>query len=89
MESCISDCIFKYYGVDWLAVIFTMIQLYLLGRKNIYGFVYGIIASFFWMAFAFQVGSIANIIANCFFFFINVKGMNTWKAEEKQLNPSK
>lgn len=73
--------IFKFYGADWLAMLFTMLQLHLLGCKKLNGFKFGIISNFFWMIFAIQVGSLANILANCFFLCINLKGLRSWKED--------
>lgn len=75
--------IFKFYGADWLAMLFTMLQLHLLGCKKLNGFKFGIISNFFWMIFAIQVGSIANVLANCIFLCINLKGLRSWKGEKR------
>ena len=71
--------IFNFYGTDWLAMLFTMLQLHLLGCKKLNGFKFGIIGNFFWMIFAIQVGSIANMLANCIFMCINLKGLHAWQ----------
>ena len=89
MDINLSAVVCKFYGADWLAMLFTMLQLHLLGCKKLNGFKYGIISNFFWMIFAIQVGSLANVLANCIFLCINLKGFRSWKADHPMSIESK
>lgn len=82
MVTDLTTIIFKFYGADWLAMLFTMFQLHLLGSKKLDGFKFGIIGNLCWMFFAIQVGSLANIMANCIFLSINLKGLRSWKKSQ-------
>ena len=68
-----------FYGTDWAAMIFTFLQLMLLGNRNPLGFVFGICANVCWSAFGIMVGSVANPLANAVFLVLNVRGLLAWR----------
>ena len=70
--------LFKFYGTDWAAMFLTFLQLYLLGNKNPFGFMFGLLANVCWMAFGLMVGSIATPLANIVFAGLNVRGLLAW-----------
>lgn len=69
----------KFYGTDWAAMLFTFLQLYLLGNKRPAGFIFGMAANVSWSAFGLMVGSVANPLANVVFFFLNLRGLLQWR----------
>lgn len=75
------EIIFKYHGIDWVAIIMTFLTLYYLGEKRRFGFVFGIVASISWLIFGILVDSIANIIANVIFIALNLRGYLNWKEQ--------
>ncbi len=75
------EIIFKYHGIDWIAIIMTFLTLYYLGEKKRFGFVFGIVASISWLIFGILVDSIANIIANVIFIALNLRGYLNWKEQ--------
>ncbi len=75
------EIIFKYHGIDWIAIIMTFLTLYYLGEKRRFGFVFGIVASISWLIFGILVDSIANIIANVIFIALNLRGYLNWKEQ--------
>ena len=78
MDLPMTDEVFNYYGVDWLAMFSTFISLYLLGKKNRYGFLFGLLANFSWMTFGVMAQSVANVVANILFTGLNVRGYYNW-----------
>ncbi len=72
------DVVFKFYGADWAAMIFTFAQLHLLGSKKPTGFVFGLLANVSWTIFGIMAGSIANPLANLVFFVMNLRGLYKW-----------
>lgn len=74
------EIIIKYYGIDWMAMLMTFCSLYLLGKKNKYGFIFGLLANFFWLCFGILVLSAGNILANVVFSILNIKGYLNWKS---------
>jgi hypothetical protein len=74
------DLVFRYYGVDWLAMASTLISLWLLGEQRRSGFLVGMVAAGCWFAFGILAGSLANPIANALFFALNVRGYRRWQA---------
>ena len=75
------EIIFKYHGIDLIAIIMTFLTLYYLGEKRRFGFVFGIVASISWLIFGILVDSIANIIANVIFIALNLRGYLNWKEQ--------
>lgn len=76
------DLVFRYYGVDWLAMASTFLSLWLLGEGRRSGFLLGMVAAGFWFSFGVLAGSLANPIANTLFFVLNVRGYRRWRAVE-------
>lgn len=83
MSYQLSDVVFNYYGVDWIAMIMTFFSIYLLGKKNKYGFIFGLIANASWLAFGIIVQSLGNITANLVFTYLNIKGFRNWRNSER------
>ena len=75
------EILFKYDGIDWLAMIMTFLALYYLGEKKRFGFIFGILASISWLTFGVLVDSIANILANVIFIVLNLRGYANWKEQ--------
>ena len=75
------DILFKYYGIDWTAMIMTFCFLYYVGEEKRSGFVFGILASISWLIFGILAESIANILANLIFITLNVRGYVKWKSK--------
>jgi len=73
------ELLFKYHGIDWIAIIMTFLTLYYLGEKRRFGFVFGILASISWLIFGILVDSIANIVANIIFIALNLRGYLNWQ----------
>tara|TARA_R110002072_G_scaffold104833_8_gene229507 strand:+ start:138 stop:392 length:255 start_codon:yes stop_codon:yes gene_type:complete len=72
----------RYYGIDWIAMTFTLIAIYLLGNKSRAGFGTMMCGNFCWMVLGFLTGSIALVIANFTFFGMNIRGYIKWGKED-------
>lgn len=79
----VMEIIFKYYGTDWLAIVLTFLSLYLLGQQKRAGFIYGLLANIAWLTFGMLAQSIANMVANAVFSFLNIRGFVKWSGKEK------
>ncbi len=71
----------QYYGVDWVAMISTILSVYYLGSKKRVGFIWGIVASIAWLIFAGFVASLASLIANSIFCILNMRGYFNWEKD--------
>lgn len=69
-----------FYGLDWLAMIFSLLALSLLGQKNRLGFASFMVANICWLFVGWLAPSIAIIIGNLVFFAANLRGYRRWKA---------
>lgn len=81
MQEAIIHSLTQYYGFDWGAMVATFLSLYCLGQKQRVGFIYGVVAGFFWLGFGIIVRSAASIIANICFIFLNARGYIRWGRE--------
>ncbi len=81
--SCSMDSIevFKYFGIDWLAMVFTFVAIYLLGNKSRLGFVVMMCGNFCWVIIGGLSASLAMVIANLVFFAMNARGWHNWAPE--------
>lgn len=74
--------IFKYYGFDWAAMIFTFLSIESFKNKHVKGFIFGGLACICWLSFNVLALSIAGIIANAYFSYMHYKGYKEWKLEK-------
>lgn len=77
------DDYFKYYGLDWIGMIITLIAVYLLGNKNRNGFIVFAVANVLWMGIGyFLMSSLGILFGNIFFLVTNIRGFINWKKEQ-------
>ena len=76
-----AEIAFRYFGVDWIAMTFTFVAIYLLGNQSKAGFVTMMCGNSCWVAVGFMTSSVAMIIANVVFLLMNARGWMKWTAE--------
>ncbi|MDG2090794.1 MAG: nicotinamide mononucleotide transporter [Gammaproteobacteria bacterium] len=76
------DALLQYYGSDWLAMILTLIAIWLVGNKNKNGFLVHIIGNVCWIIMALMTGSLAMILANAVFILVNSRALILWSTPE-------
>ena len=76
-----TETILNYFGIDWLAMLFTFVAIYLLGNKSRSGFVTMMCGNSCWVAVGVLTNSVAMVIANVVFFAMNLRGWLRWSAE--------
>jgi hypothetical protein len=77
----------KYYTLDWLAMILSLVAVYLLGNKNRLGFISFSIANTVWIFLGvFLMNSLGIAIGNSVFLVMNIRGFISWNKKEKQKN---
>ena len=74
--------VFKYYGIDWLAIFASFLAIYLLGNKNRNGFLTFMISNICYMIIGYLTNSIALIIGSIVFFVTNYRGWLKWTKTE-------
>ena len=63
-----------------MAALFELIAVYLLGKKNIYGFVAGIVCNILWVIYVMVAQNTYGLLLVCLCAFIlNIKGYLNWK----------
>ena len=72
------ELLFRYFGIDWIAMIFTFFAIYLLGNKSRYGFAVMIAGNACWITVGFMTSSLAMAIANAGFLLMNARGWHRW-----------
>ena len=70
----------KFYALDWLAMLCSLLALYFLGRKNRVGFACFMVANTCWLVVGWLVPSIAIVLGNLVFFAANLRGYRQWKS---------
>ncbi|KAB8331246.1 PnuC protein [Scytonema tolypothrichoides VB-61278] len=80
----ITSSLFKYYALDWLAMAFSFVAVYLLGNQKRVGFVSFMVANFCWVVVGFMADSIAIAIGNIGFFCLNLRGFLRWSNAAKR-----
>jgi hypothetical protein len=73
--------LWRYHGIDWAGIIFSMLSTYYLGKKRKFGFLLGIVGNLAFVAFGVMAESRANIAANSIYLFLNLRGW--WKCKKK------
>lgn len=73
----------QYYGIDWLATVFGLTGVFLLGNKNKYGFLIFMMASASWITFGVLTGSIAVVIGSSIFLIMHLRGWLAWRKDER------
>ena len=63
------EAVFKNYGLDWLAMMFTFFAIYTLGNKKRNGFFIMMLGNASWIIIAIRVDSLAMVLANLVFLF--------------------
>ncbi|MGF1694417.1 PnuC protein [Vibrio lamellibrachiae] len=75
----------QYYGVDWVAMVFTFLAIWQIGNKNKAGFILMMCGNSSWIVVGCLTGSIAMIIANIIFFAMNLRAIVQWSKPENRV----
>ena len=78
------ESLWRYYGIDWVGIIFSMLSTYYLGRKRKRGFMLGIAGNLAFVGFGIMAESAANVVANSAYLFLNGRGWWKWKKRPPQ-----
>ena len=63
-----------------IGAIFEVTQIYLLGHKNKYGFIFGLMAGISWLSYTIITGNALGILIVCTInTFLNIRGWLKWK----------
>lgn len=76
------EYLFRYSGIDWVAMVFTFIGIYLLGNRSKFGFATMMAGNSCWIAVGFLTSSLAMVIANAVFILMNARGWHQWKKHD-------
>ena len=75
--------VFKYYSLDWIAMLLSVIAMLLLGNKVKWGFVLFMLANMTWIVLGFLIlHSYAIVLGNIIFLITNARGFLKWNAEK-------
>jgi hypothetical protein len=75
--------VFKYYGLDWLAMLLSVGAMILLGNKVKWGFTLFMLANATWIFLGFfLLNSYAIVLGNAIFLITNTRGFLKWNADK-------
>jgi hypothetical protein len=73
----------KYYGLDWLAMLLSVVAMLLLGNKVKWGFTLFMLANITWILLGFLLlNSFAIVLGNSIFLITNTRGFLKWNSEK-------
>ena len=67
--------------MDYIAIFFVLLGMYLLTLKNRWGFIAFMIGSVAWMIVNVIAGIFAGIVLNVIMIILNLKGFMGWKED--------
>lgn len=71
----------KYYGLDWLAMLLSVVAMLLLGNKVKWGFTLFMLANITWILLGFLLlNSFAIVLGNSIFLITNTRGFLKWNS---------
>ncbi|MBT3349384.1 hypothetical protein HN954_05000 [bacterium] len=68
-----------YFGLDFLAMTFSLLSVYFLGSKKRIGFVMYLIANVLWIVVNTRAGILAGVVLNVVLIALNFRGLRNWK----------
>lgn len=74
----------QYYGLDWIAMIGSLLFIYLIGNKKRYSFFIGGVANIAWIIVNYWANIWAGVIVNIILTFLNVRGYLHWGQIDKK-----
>lgn len=74
------ETLWKYYGLDWIGISFSMLATYYLANKRKRGFLIAMIGNLAFVGFGILAQSAANVLANGMYFLLNARGWLNWRA---------
>ena len=75
----------KLFGLDWVAMLLSLLALVLIGNRNRLGFVSFMVANLSWIAAACLLGNLAIGLGNLAFFAYNLRGFIEWGRKSDRL----
>ena len=76
--------LFQYYAVDWLAMILTLLAIWMIGNRDRNGFFVHIAGNLSWIMMGFMADSMATMLANFAFILVNIRALMLWTKTDKQ-----
>lgn len=71
--------------MDWIASAFTVVNVWLLGEKNQYGWFFGMAGNVLWVTYAlWATWQIPLAILNVVFLGLNVRGYRSWSGAQDE-----
>ena len=79
---------FKYYGIDWIWYATSLLSIYLLGKKNKFGFACMMVSDCAGLYMAYATESVAGLVGSLAYLILSLKGWKTWADDERVLAQS-
>lgn len=76
------DILLKYYCLDWLAMVSSLLAVYLMGNKNRFGFISYMLANVLWIYLGVFKMQSYGITIGIFFLAMNLRGSLKWKKKQ-------
>jgi nicotinamide riboside transporter PnuC len=73
----------QYYGLDWLAMIMSLLSMYYIGNKKRIGLVFGLIAGITWVAVNILINLMPGLLLNIILITLNIRAYIKWGRDKK------
>ncbi len=75
--------LFKYFGLDWIAMMLSILAMILLGNKVKWGFALFMLANITWILLGILLlDSYAIVVGNIIFLITNTRGFLKWNSQK-------
>ena len=72
------------FGLDWIAAVIALLGVYIIGRKNKYGFLICMVSGAIWCIVAVLTGVYGLLLEVLPLFAMNLFNFNKWRKEDKK-----
>lgn len=76
------DWFFKYYCIDWILFVLVITQIWLLGNRNRFAFLIGMLGCCFGFSLGIMINSAASMTMNSVFFVMYLRAYCQWSLND-------
>jgi nicotinamide riboside transporter PnuC len=77
------ELFFQYYGIDWIAMLMSLLVIFFIGDKKRYGFIFGMIGACAWIFTNYFAHVWPGVILNIVLIGLYTRGYIKWSKDKK------
>jgi nicotinamide riboside transporter PnuC len=67
--------------LSWIATVVTIVSVWLLGRKKIEGWVFGVLGCLLWAIYGYITRQPALVVVDLILLLVNIEGYLNWRED--------